>query len=393
MSSTPLSVTELADVLKGQLKDLGSLSVVGEITGCKLYNNNTYYFTLKDAVSQVSVVLFAFHSKPNIELTDGRRVIVAGVMDFYAKTGRLSLIAKSIVADGEGDLWRRYLELKARLEAEGIFDPAVKRALPEFPKTVAFVTSPSGAVRRDFVEVLKTRRWSGRVIIVPAIVQGAAAAASMVKALARAAAIPGIDLIVVGRGGGSIEDLWCFNDERLVRAVRACRVPVISAVGHQTDHPLTDDAADVRAETPTAAAELIASGQERLRQRVRLLSAELAAHAPARKLEALAQDLVLLRTRMTGAADTLLSDRRDTLSNLKSRFIRRSPRSRVSVARERFGQLSKRLRAAGFESILARGYTLVRSADGKVVIKSADLKSGQSIRLRFSDGERGAKAD
>ena len=297
------------------------------------------------------------------------------------------------MADGEGDLWRRYLELKARLEAEGIFDPEAKRPLPEFPRTVAFVTSPAGAVRRDFVEVLRTRRWSGRVIIVPAVVQGPAAAASLVRGLARAAAIPGVDLIVVGRGGGSMEDLWCFNDEALVRAVRACPVPVISAVGHQTDHPLTDDAADVRAETPTAAAELVASGQERLRQRVRLLSAELARHAPARRLEKLTQDLVLLRTRLSGAVEAVLADRRHALSELRARLIRRSPRARVSVARERVGQLAKRLRAAGFDSILARGYALVRSADGKVVTRAGDLAPGQRLRLGFSDGERGATAD
>lgn len=392
MSSAPLSVTELADVLKGHLEAIGTVSVVGEITGAKLYGT-TWYFSLKDAGAQVSVVHFGNRSRPGAEIVDGRRVIITGQPDFYAKSGRLSIIARAIVADGEGDLWRRYLELKARLGAEGLFDPEVKRPLPEFPRTVAFVTSPAGAVRRDFVEVLRTRGWSGRVIIVPAVVQGPAAAASLVRGLTRAAAIPGIDLIVVGRGGGSMEDLWCFNDERLVRAVRACPVPVISAVGHQTDHPLTDDAADVRAETPTAAAELVASGQERLRQRVRLLAAELARHAPARRLESLRQDLVLLRTRLSGAAESALADRRHALSGLRARLIRRSPTARVSVARERLGQLAKRLRAAGFDSILARGYVLVRSADGKVVTRAADLASGQSLRLRFSDGERGARAD
>ena len=392
MSSTPLSVTELADILKDQLSDLGAISVVGEITGCKLYGT-TWYFSLKDANAQVSIVHFGFRGRPPADLADGRRVIVTGTPDFYAKSGRLSIVARSIVADGEGDLWRRYLELKARLEAEGLFDPEAKRPLPEFPRTVAFVTSPAGSVRRDFVEVLRTRGWSGRVIIVPAVVQGPAAAASMVRGLVRAAAIPGIDLIVVGRGGGSMEDLWCFNDERLVRAVRACPVPVISAVGHQTDHPLTDDAADVRAETPTAAAELVASGQERLRQRVRLLAAELARHAPARRLEALAQDLVLLRTRLRSAADAEIADRRHALSGIRARLIRCSPRARVSVARERLGQLAKRLRAAGFDSILARGYVLVRSADGKVVTRAGQLGSGAAIRLRFTDGERGAKAD
>lgn len=392
MSSAPLSVTELAEVLRDQLADLGSVSVVGEITGAKLYGT-TWYFGLKDAAAQVNIVYFGNRGRAGAEIVDGRRVIIAGQPDFYAKNGKLSILAKSVVADGEGELWRRYLELKARLEAEGLFDPDAKRDLPEFPRTVAFVTSPAGAVRRDFVEVLRTRGWSGRVIIVPAVVQGSAAPASLVRGLARAAAIPGIDLIVVGRGGGSMEDLWCFNDERLVRAIRACPVPVISAVGHQTDHPLSDDAADVRAETPTAAAELIASGQEALRQRVRLLAAELARHAPARRLQALAQDLVLLRTRLAAAADSAVADRRHTLSELRGRLIRRSPRARVSVARERLGQLAKRLRAAGFDSILARGYALVRDADGRVVTRSGEVAAGQSLRIRFSDGERGARAD
>jgi len=225
---------------------------------------------------------------------------------------------------------------------------------------------------------------------VPARVQGESCPGSVINGLKQANAIPGIDLIVVGRGGGSMEDLWGFNDEQLVRAVRASRTPVISAVGHQTDFTLCDFAADRRAETPTAAAELIASGQTKLRDRLRLLGAELARHSPKARLQSLYQDLDLLRARLDGAAEEIVADHRHRLSELGGELHRLSPKARLGVAREKLDQLGKRLTSAGFESVLARGYSIVRDADGAVISSREGVTPGRKLRLKFGDGEAAA---
>ncbi|NBV49027.1 MAG: exodeoxyribonuclease VII large subunit, partial [Verrucomicrobia bacterium] len=303
MDSAPLTISDLADVLKGHLNGMGTLEVTGEISGYKTYPSGHHYFALKDSEAKVDCVLYSFQARwLKSPLREGMKVIAKAKADFYGKTGKCSLVIESIKPAGEGDLFQKFKELQAKLKAEGLFEDELKRPLPEFPKTVAFVTSEIGAVWHDFTEVLKTRGWSGTAWLVPARVQGETCPGSVIAGLRQANEIPGIDLIVVGRGGGSMEDLWGFNDEALVRAVRASRTPVISAVGHQTDFTLCDFAADRRAETPTAAAELIVSGQIKLRERIKLLAAELARHSPKAKLQSLYQDLDLLNERLDGAA-------------------------------------------------------------------------------------------
>lgn len=390
--SAPLSVTELAAVLKGHVAAMGTLEVAGEVSGHKHYAaSGHHYFTLKDEASTVSCVLYAYQARwLKTALGDGMRVVLRGKADFYGKTGKLSLIVDTVRPEGEGDLFRKFKELQARLAAEGLFDEARKRPLPERPKVVAFVTSAQGAVWHDFTEVLRTRGWSGHAWLVPVKVQGDTCPGSVAEGLERANGIPDVDIVVVGRGGGSMEDLWGFNDEKVVRAVVASAAPVISAVGHQTDFTLCDFAADVRAETPTAAAELIASGQARLRERVRLLAAELARLSPQARLRELFQDLDLLAERLDGAAEELLAERRHRLAELSGELHRLSPSARLQVARERVAQLEKRLRSAGFESTLARGYAIVRDADGKVVSKAKDVRKGKALRIRFKDGEADA---
>lgn len=391
MSSTPLTVSELADVLKGHLNGMGTLEVTGEISGYKTYPSGHHYFALKDAEAKVDCVLYSFQARwLKAPLREGQKVVAKAKADFYGKSGKMSLIIDSIKPAGEGDLFQKFKELQEKLKAEGLFEESLKRPIPDFPKVVAFVTSEIGAVWHDFTEVLKTRGWGGTVWLVPARVQGESCPGSVMAGLKQANAIPGIDLIVVGRGGGSMEDLWGFNDENLVRAVRASRTPVISAVGHQTDFTLCDFAADKRAETPTAAAELIASGQTKLRQKLKLLAAELARHSPRAKLQSLYQDLDLLRERLDGAVQEVIADRRHRLSELGGELHRLSPKARLGVARERLNQLGKRLQSAGFESVLARGYSIVRDADGTVISTHKEVKTGRKLRLKFSDGEADA---
>jgi exodeoxyribonuclease VII large subunit len=391
MASAPLTVSEFADIIKTTVNRMGTVEVVGEITGYKLAPSGHHYFSLKDTGATLTCVLLSYQARwIKCELRDGAKVVVKAKADFYAPMGRFSLMIESIKAAGEGDLFQKFKELQARLKAEGLFDESLKRPLPEFPKVVAFVTSESGAVWHDFTEVLRTRGWSGTAWLVPARVQGETCPGSVSNGLKQANAIPGIDLIVVGRGGGSMEDLWGFNDEGLVRAVRASRAPVISAVGHQTDFTLCDFAADKRAETPTAAAELIASGQTKLRERLRLLGAELARHSPKARLQSLYQDLDLLSERLDGAAEEFLADRRHRLAELGGDLHRLSPKARLGVVREKLHQLGKRLTAAGFESVLARGYSIVRDADGAVISSRAGVTRGRKLRLRFGDGEADA---
>jgi exodeoxyribonuclease VII large subunit len=390
-ASAPLTVSELADVLKNTVNRLGTVEVVGEITSYKLAPSGHHYFSLKDGGATLSCVLLSYQARwIKCPLGDGVKVVAKAKADLYAPSGRLSLMIDSLKPAGEGDLFQKFKELQERLKAEGLFDESVKRPLPDFPKVVAFVTSESGAVWHDFIEVLRTRGWSGTAWLVPARVQGETCPGSVSHGLKLANAIPGIDLIVVGRGGGSMEDLWGFNDEALVRAVRASRAPVISAVGHQTDFTLCDFAADKRAETPTAAAELIASGQTRLRERLKLLGAELARHSPKARLQSLHQDLDLLGERLAGAADEIVADRRHRLSQLGGELHRLSPKARMGVAREKLHQLGKRLTAAGFESVLARGYSIVRDADGTVITSRRGVTTGRKLRLKFGDGEADA---
>lgn len=389
--SLPLTVSDLTDVIKGHVNGLGTVEVVGEISGYKTYPSGHHYFSLKDAESKVDCILYGFQARwIKFPIKDGLRVVVKAKVDFYGKSGKLSLVIDSMKPEGEGELQKKYLELLAKLKAEGLFEDELKRPIPSFPKVVAFVTSEIGAVWHDFIEVLKTRGWRGTVWLVPARVQGESCAGSVLQGLKLANEIPGIDLIVVGRGGGSAEDLWGFNDEKLVRAVRASKTPVISAVGHQTDFTLCDYAADKRAETPTAAAELIASGQTKLLAQLKFLSGQLAQYSPKNKIQSLYQDLDLLYAQLTSVAEEFLADKRHKLSELGSELHRLSPKARLGVTREKVNQLNKRLQSAGFESVLARGYSIVRDAEGKVISSSKSIKTGKKIRLKFSDGEAGA---
>lgn len=389
MASAPLTVTELADVIKGTVHKINTVEVTGELSGYKIYpESGHHYFSIKDSTASISCILYAHQGrKLNFTPKDGLRVILKAKPDFYGKTGKLSLVVDGMKPEGEGMLYLKFKALEAKLRAEGLFDEKLKRELPAFPKVVAFVTSETGAVWHDFIEVLKTRKWSGTAWLVPARVQGDQCPHSVKVGLKAAQAIPNIDLIVVGRGGGSAEDLWGFNDESLVRAVRDCKIPIISAVGHQTDFTLCDFAADRRAETPTAAAEIIASGQTKLREQIKYLAAQLALHNPATKIQNYFQDLDLCHERLTGAVEEYLSSRRHQLSELRSELIRLSPKARLGVAQERIEQLQKRLEAAGFGSILARGYSIIRDENGKVVANAKAVTPGKRLKLKFKDGE------
>ena len=332
--------------------------VRGEVSNLRAQASGHVYFSLKDAGAQLSAVLFRGDAlRQGVKPRDGMQLVAYGEIDLYEPTGRYQLIVRTLVEDGVGRLQREFEALKRRLAGEGLFAPEKKRPVPPLPAVIGFVTSPTGAAVQDFLRILVRRGWRGRVVVLPSKVQGDGAAAEMAEMLGCAVRLGIFDLLVVGRGGGSAEDLWAFNEEVLVRAVAGSPVPVISAVGHEIDFTLCDFAADARAETPSAAAELISShfvacaeragqarsalaaaadragsrARERLdhaRSRLRLLSPSALVERGHLRLDDCAN-------RLAAALRTAAHQRRQELTDLRSRFERASPATRLPLAAQR----------------------------------------------------------
>lgn len=412
-----LSVSELTAWVKGLLTEgIPSLWVRGEVSGLRRQSSGHVYFTLKDAGALVPAVAFKWVAQRcGKDLREGSQVRVFGRLDVYEPHGRYQFITEKVVDDGLGRLREAYLRLKEKLEGEGLFAPERKRPLPAMPQVVGIVTSPTGAALRDFLSILRRRHWRGRVVVLPAKVQGVGAAEEIAGQVSRAGQRGGFDLLVVGRGGGSVEDLWAFNEEVVVRAVAACPLPVISAVGHETDFLLSDFAADKRAETPSAAAELISSGYVELLERLRRARRGLS-EATERPLERARARLERLATAMGGLhpqrrmenanlrVDDLggrlkelmqgrLRDGREQLGELDRRLQRRHPERPLELGRERLRGLARRLESVAPERVLARGYVIVRDARGKVLTRREEAKPGKRVRLQFADGEVKARTD
>lgn len=254
-----LSVEQLNRQIRQMIEgELGMVWVQGEISNFKAHTSGHHYFSLKDSKSQISAVMFrGYNSRLRFKPVDGLEVIVRGRVSVYEPRGSYQIVCEMMEPVGAGALQKAFEQLKEKLKKEGLFEQARKRPLPVMPKHIAIVTSPTGAAIRDMLNVLSRRNRSVNVTLVPTIVQGEAAPPQICEALRKAAMLPDVDVIIVGRGGGSIEDLWCFNDETLARAIAACPVPVISAVGHEIDFTIADFVADLRAPTPSAAAELV----------------------------------------------------------------------------------------------------------------------------------------
>ena len=388
----------------------------GEVSNLRAQASGHFYFSLKDAGAQLGAVLFRGDAaRQTVKLRDGLQVVVYGEVSLYEARGQYQLIVRVVVDDGVGRLQREFEALKARLAAEGLFAPERKKPIPTMPLTVGFITSPTGAAVQDFCRILIRRKWCGRVVVLPAKVQGEGAAAEMTAMLQVAERLEIFDLIVIGRGGGSLEDLWAFNEEVLVRAVAACGLPVISAVGHEIDFTLCDFAADVRAETPSAAAELITShfvsGVERTRSAseamtalaeggVREAAAELD-HArsrlrllsPAAQIEQGFLRIDDISNRLAAALRHSVQERRRQLGEVRAALAEQSPEWRVQTESHRLLSLWKRLQAASPASVLNRGFVIVRDEKGNPVMRRAAVKSGQRLAAEFSDGEAQMRAE
>lgn len=433
------SVRELVDQVCQQVeRRYSDIWVEGEISNCRPAPSGHLYFTLKDADAQLPVVLFRRQAillrfKPE----DGLHVLVRGRVSVYAQRGQLQLIGETIEPVGAGSLQLAFEQLKERLKAEGLFDAGRKRPLPAFPRAVGIVTSPSGAVIRDFLNIAGRRHAGLHVIVCPAAVQGEQAAGEVEAALAMLNASSLVDLIVVARGGGSLEDLSAFNSERVARAVVASKLPVVSAIGHETDFTIADFVADLRAPTPSAAAELITEAQHRIADRVATQSTRLERavryqllHAR-QKMDSVAMDRAerrvvsllhrlsqrldemgfrmeanvtgLIRSRqreVTGlAADVLHHEPRQMLARMRERLavsstrIERSLERTLGRAAARAEGLDARLRSLSPLAVLDRGYALVLGKDGRLIRSTGQLVQGDRLRTRLSDGEFGSIVD
>jgi exodeoxyribonuclease VII large subunit len=408
--SRPLTVTEFTRRLKALLEGgLAPCWVRGEISNLRIQPSGHVYFSLKDAGAQLSAVMFRAQAvRQSVKVRDGLQVVAYGEVGVYEPRGQYQLVVKTLVDDGEGALQREYEALKRRLAEEGLFEAAHKKPIPQMPGTVGFITSPTGAAVQDFMRILIRRGWRGRVVVLPSKVQGDGAAAEMAEMLRTAVGLGIFDLIVIGRGGGSIEDLWAFNEESLVRAVASSPIPTICAVGHEIDFTLCDFAADLRAETPSAAAELISSefvrfaertgsaGQAiasalsealgRARERVAHGRSRLRLLSPSALIERGYLRLDDMTGRLGAALRSSIQLSRHALSAVAARLDRSSPQMRVEIESHRLLSLYKRLQGASPASVLNRGFAIIRDDTGKAVTRRAGVGSGQRLDAEFADG-------
>jgi exodeoxyribonuclease VII large subunit len=390
----PLTVTSMTAHVKALLETddvLSDLRVTGEISNLSRPTSGHLYFTLKDAGAQVKCVMWRSSvARMRYMPRSGDAVVAHGRIGVYERDGAYQLYADSMTTAGTGDLYAEFERLKETLEAEGLFDVRRKRRLPEYPRVLGVVTSPTGAALQDILNVLKRRCPMIRVILAPTLVQGEEAPVQIVRALQALNASGECDVILVARGGGSLEELWAFNDELVVRAVVASSVPVVSGVGHETDFTLCDFAADLRAPTPSAAAEIIAPDVAELRQNVDALLAELN--------QTLLDRVDEHRTALESLQRALrLVSPRNQVMNARQRVTEWQMRltstllGRMELRREQLRGLSGRLETVSPLSTLARGYAIVRSSRGDVVVRSVqNVQTGDNLRIRVSDGEFGA---
>jgi len=388
-SEQPLSVTQLTLRIKESLQTaFPSVWVSGELSDVARPRSGHIYLTLKDKGAQVRGVIWrSAASRLRFDLEDGQEVVCRGDIDVYPPRGVYQLIIRQIEPLGIGALQLTLRKLQERLAAEGMFDARHKRALPRFPRRIAFVTSPTGAAIRDFLEVVR-RRWRGaHVQVIPAKVQGEGAAEEIVRGIriANTLAEPP-DVLVVGRGGGSLEDLWCFNEEPVVRAIFASQIPVVSAVGHEIDVTLSDLAADLRALTPSEAAERVVPSEEEIRAGLDAVRQRLVVALRSRAADARSRLTAIAGHRVFRRPFERVRDLARQLDDLEMRATR-GIRFRLSRSKDRVASFGGRLESLSPLAVLNRGYSVTqRVDDGQVVMDACALSAGDAITSRFAKG-------
>ncbi|RLQ98280.1 exodeoxyribonuclease VII large subunit [Falsibacillus albus] len=410
---------------------LKDVYVKGEISNFKQHSSGHMYFTLKDENARILSVMFSSANRSmKFSPENGMNVLVRGDVSVFESSGQYQLYVKEMQPDGIGELFLAYEQLKAKLEKEGLFDAARKRKLPMYPKAIGVITSPTGAAVRDIITTIQRRYPIGKVLVIPALVQGQQSAASIVEAIEKANQMEGLDVLIVGRGGGSIEELWSFNEEAVARAIYQSALPVISAVGHETDFTIADFVADMRAPTPTGAAELAVPHIEEIIERVMNLQMRLARvmrqqvdarkkeldnlqrsyafRNPMKLYEQKMEEVDRLTERLIREKNILFASFQDQLKNMESRLQRSHPSGKLDQHKEKYKHLNRwlqkyiqdiykekvqalnqsisTLKAMNPLNIMERGYSVAYNEKQEVIKSTAQVSEGDHIRLHLKDG-------
>ena len=389
MEQNIIAVSQVNEYIKFLLdRDelLNQICVRGEISNYKIYPSGHHYFTLKDAEGALRCVMFRSSAQRlRFRPENGMQVLAWGRITVFPRDGAYQLYCSALSVDGVGDLHVAFEQLKQKLSQEGLFDPAHKKPLPAYPHTIAIITSPAGAAIMDMLRILGKRYPLSKIKLLPVRVQGAEAPAEIAGAIAYANRYQLADLIITGRGGGSMEDLWAFNDERVARAIYASDIPVISAVGHEPDVTISDYVADLRAATPSNAAELAVPDQMELRKRLQAMqtsmqqSVQKTVKLGRQRLGALAEKRVLQ------SPLGYLEDRRMLLDFLSTR-LRSAQQSKLQASRQRFVRVTAALDAMSPLKVLSRGYSMVTSEDGAIIREARSVSEGQTIHIELCSG-------
>ncbi|MDA7949956.1 MAG: exodeoxyribonuclease VII large subunit [Pirellulaceae bacterium] len=386
-SQEPLSVSALTQKLKETIEgEYFSVVIAGEVTDLTRAHSGHCYFTLKDSTSQIRAIVWKnLANRLPVPLENGQEIVCHGKVEVYAPRGTYQVILKEVRPKGEGSLQQKLRQLQKKLATEGLFEAVHKKRLPHFPKKIAFVTSPSGAAIRDFLQVA-TRRWPGfELTIIPAVVQGVGAANQIARGIELANSLDERpEVLLVGRGGGSVEDLWCFNEEIVVRAVFRSTIPVVSAIGHEIDITLTDLVADVRALTPTEAAELVVPKKEDLLATLAQLRQQLDQSAE-QKLLQYRQQLELLRRSSVFEEPLRLIQNRQRLLDELTQNLQRGTTRQLGLQRHHLQTLAAKLESLSPLNVLARGYSLT-THNGLSLTDTQSVKEGDLLTTRLASG-------
>jgi len=426
------SVSDINRQIKTRLEqDFSVVWVKGEISNFVAHRSGHYYFSLKDDKAQISAVMFkGMNAKLKFQAKNGMEVIVQAKVTAYEPRGTYQLMCQDMQAVGAGSMQQAFADLKAKLKAEGLFEPAHKKKLPTLPKKIAIITSPTGAAIRDIIHVLERRARGIDVLLIPALVQGETAAASMITALSKVEALQDIDVVIIGRGGGSAEDLWAFNNEELARKIYALKIPIVAATGHEIDFTICDFVADLRAPTPSAAAELVVANREDMQLRInnssvrlkslqsrmiislkdKALSISKRLISPQKHVEQLSQRRDDLDTRLIYRMKETLAKKRSDLVYANRSLP--SPQKHLNLLKERLIAMTKQLKVWQLQKItdnrnslhsnmavldslsplnvLERGYAITFK-DKKVIHRAAQVKMGDEIEIKYHDKNINAK--
>ncbi len=385
-----LSITQINEYIQKKMDAdslLSGLAVRGEISNYKQYPSGHHYFTLKDEGAALRCVMFKGNAmRLRFRPENGMKVIAMGKISVFPRDGAYQLYCTSMAMDGIGDLHAAFEQLKKKLAAQGLFDPAHKKPIPKYPGVIGIVTSSAGAALHDMLRILRRRYPLSQVRLLPVRVQGAEAPGEIAAAIGYANHFKLADVLIVGRGGGSIEDLWAFNDERVAYAIYQSKIPVISAVGHEPDVTISDYVADLRAATPSNAAELVAPDQDALRQTLDSFSSAMATSLNRQITNGRRHLRVLAASAALQSPEGYLNQRRNTVENLQNRLIS-AQKQQISRKNQRYIGLTAKLDAMSPLKVLTRGYAMAQAADGTVIRSVTQVQPDEQMTISLADGK------